>query len=193
MIKVENKPLEAGQITTGGAWPGHPRRPIKFLRTGLSRQRRCVALESAMDAEIIAMLGQDGVTNGAIYALLALALVLVFAVTRSSSSPGSSSPGAPSRWRPLEAAISRHHLAAGRLRRATLAVDLLGHRPAQHRALRRCGTWPIRSRWRAAAVLPLADLPTAAGADRPGDRRRWARCSTGWRSSRSPRRRCWCC
>ena len=35
-----------------------------------------------MDAEIIAMLGQDGVTNGAIYALLALALVLVFAVTR---------------------------------------------------------------------------------------------------------------
>jgi branched-chain amino acid transport system permease protein len=34
-----------------------------------------------MDAEIIAMLGQDGVTNGAI-ALLALALVLVFAVTR---------------------------------------------------------------------------------------------------------------
>ncbi len=35
-----------------------------------------------MDASIIAMLGQDGVTNGAIYALLALALVLVFAVTR---------------------------------------------------------------------------------------------------------------
>lgn len=35
-----------------------------------------------MDAEIIAMLGQDGITNGAIYALLALALVLVFAVTR---------------------------------------------------------------------------------------------------------------
>lgn len=35
-----------------------------------------------MDAEIFALLGQDGVTNGAIYALLALALVLVFAVTR---------------------------------------------------------------------------------------------------------------
>ncbi|NMG68085.1 branched-chain amino acid ABC transporter permease [Azoarcus indigens] len=35
-----------------------------------------------MDFQIAALLGQDGLTNGAIYALLALALVLVFAVTR---------------------------------------------------------------------------------------------------------------
>jgi branched-chain amino acid transport system permease protein len=35
-----------------------------------------------MDFTIVALLVQDGVTNGAIYALLALALVLVFAVTR---------------------------------------------------------------------------------------------------------------
>ena len=35
-----------------------------------------------MDASIAAFLAQDGITNGAIYALLALALVLVFAVTR---------------------------------------------------------------------------------------------------------------
>jgi branched-chain amino acid transport system permease protein len=35
-----------------------------------------------MDPTIAALLTQDGVTNGAIYALLALALVLVFAVTR---------------------------------------------------------------------------------------------------------------
>ena len=35
-----------------------------------------------MDATIAALLIQDGVTNGAIYALLALAIVLVFAVTR---------------------------------------------------------------------------------------------------------------
>ncbi len=35
-----------------------------------------------MDAQVAMLLGQDGVTNGAIYALLALALVLVFAVTR---------------------------------------------------------------------------------------------------------------
>lgn len=35
-----------------------------------------------MDLQVILLLGQDGLTNGAIYALLALALVLVFAVTR---------------------------------------------------------------------------------------------------------------
>ena len=35
-----------------------------------------------MDFSIAALLAQDGITNGAIYALLSLALVLVFAVTR---------------------------------------------------------------------------------------------------------------
>ena len=35
-----------------------------------------------MDPTIFALLTQDGITNGAVYALLALALVLVFAVTR---------------------------------------------------------------------------------------------------------------
>jgi branched-subunit amino acid ABC-type transport system permease component len=35
-----------------------------------------------MDLQIALLLGQDGITNGAIYALLALALVLVFTVTR---------------------------------------------------------------------------------------------------------------
>jgi branched-chain amino acid transport system permease protein len=35
-----------------------------------------------MDLQIALLLAQDGVTNGAVYALLALALVLVFAVTR---------------------------------------------------------------------------------------------------------------
>ncbi|HPT50493.1 MAG TPA: branched-chain amino acid ABC transporter permease [Accumulibacter sp.] len=35
-----------------------------------------------MELQIALLLGQDGITNGAIYALLALALVLVFAVTR---------------------------------------------------------------------------------------------------------------
>ena len=35
-----------------------------------------------MDLSIAAILAQDGVTSGAIYALLALALVLVFSVTR---------------------------------------------------------------------------------------------------------------
>lgn len=35
-----------------------------------------------MDAQIVAWLAQDGLTNGAIYCLLGLAIVLVFAVTR---------------------------------------------------------------------------------------------------------------
>lgn len=35
-----------------------------------------------MNMQIVALLGQDGVTNGAIYALLALAIVMVFSVTR---------------------------------------------------------------------------------------------------------------
>ncbi len=35
-----------------------------------------------MNAQILLLLGQDGVTNGAIYALLALSIVLVFSVTR---------------------------------------------------------------------------------------------------------------
>ena len=35
-----------------------------------------------MDAQIALMLGQDGLVTGAIYALVALALVLVFSVTR---------------------------------------------------------------------------------------------------------------
>ncbi len=35
-----------------------------------------------MNFEIALLLGQDGITNGFIYALLALALVLAFAVTR---------------------------------------------------------------------------------------------------------------
>ncbi|MGD1327960.1 branched-chain amino acid ABC transporter permease, partial [Pandoraea pnomenusa] len=35
-----------------------------------------------MDLSIVVLLAQDGITTGAIYALLALALVLVFSVTR---------------------------------------------------------------------------------------------------------------
>ena len=35
-----------------------------------------------MSADIVLWLAQDGITNGAIYALLALALLVVFSVTR---------------------------------------------------------------------------------------------------------------
>jgi hypothetical protein len=53
-----------------------------------------------MDATIAGILALDGLTNGAIYALLALATVLVFAVTRVIFIPqASSSPSARCRWR----------------------------------------------------------------------------------------------
>src|SRR5690606_9955017 len=35
-----------------------------------------------MNAQIALILGQDGITNGAVYALLALSILLVFTVTR---------------------------------------------------------------------------------------------------------------
>src|SRR6185369_12196367 len=48
--------------------------------TGRSSERR--QAERSMDLSIASILTLDGSTNGAIYALLALALVLVFAITR---------------------------------------------------------------------------------------------------------------
>ena len=49
-------------------------------RDGAPRVRAITT--QAMNLDIALLLAQDGITNGAIYALLALALVLVFAVTR---------------------------------------------------------------------------------------------------------------
>src|SRR6266403_5667215 len=51
-----------------------------MLQSAATAQRR--THKALMDLSIAALLTQDGITNGAIYALLALALVLVFAVTR---------------------------------------------------------------------------------------------------------------
>src|SRR5450830_410577 len=56
----------------------------RFSAASLSTQY-CTTLRpgvSKMDFSIFTILAQDGITNGAIYALVALALVLVFAVTR---------------------------------------------------------------------------------------------------------------
>jgi branched-chain amino acid transport system permease protein len=111
-----------------------------------------------MDAEIIAMLGQDGVTNGAI-ALLALALVLVFAVTRVIFIPqGEFLAWGALTMAALEAAISRHGVAAGRLRRARWPSTPSRPPAAAASAARPCGTWPIRWRWRRCCGWPLASL-----------------------------------
>ena len=115
-----------------------------------------------MDAQIFALLGQDGITNGAIYALLALALVLVFAVTRIIFIP----QGEFLAWGALTMAMleaGRYPgtvwllLAAGVL---TFVADLIGGRASLrlHSAL-----WNVGYPLALAAVLwglPLAELPT---------------------------------
>ena len=156
-----------------------------------------------MDLTIVALLAQDGITNGAVYALLALALVLVFAVTRVI-------------WIP-----SGEFVAYGTL---TLAGLQLGKPPgtigllvgmaalagamevaACLRAARRSATdsaaarrlgsafrWPSPRHRRVARDAGPAVLgadPADAGA-RHG---RSARCSTASPTSRSRRPACWCC
>jgi hypothetical protein len=64
----------------------------RFVLEGVAASVRCPRVDrwaldgldenGHMDLQIALLLGQDGITNGAIYALLSLALVLVFAVTR---------------------------------------------------------------------------------------------------------------
>lgn len=117
-----------------------------------------------MDAEIFALLGQDGITNGAIYALLALALVLVFAVTRIIFIP----QGEFLAWGALTmAALEAGHypgtvwllLGAGAL---TFAADLIG---GPRRQLGRSALWNLAYPLLLAGllwVLPLQALPQLA-------------------------------
>nr|MBL8412290.1 ATP-binding cassette domain-containing protein [Dechloromonas sp.] len=121
-----------------------------------------------MDAEIFALLAQDGITNGAIYALLALALVLVFAVTRIIFIP----QGEFLAWGALTmAALEAGHypgtvwllLGAGAL---TLAADLIDA-PAGRRPVGKSLLWNIAYPVAIAGllwVLPLAELPHAVKA-----------------------------
>ena len=118
-----------------------------------------------MSADIFALLGQDGVTNGAIYALLALALVLVFAVTRVIFIP----QGEFLAWGALTMATleAGHYpatiwllLGAGVL---TLACDLAGTPTSgRRRMLGRSLVWNMAYPLAVAAllaVLPLEVLP----------------------------------
>ena len=117
-----------------------------------------------MDASIFALLAQDGITNGAIYALLALALVLVFAVTRIIFIP----QGEYLAWGALTmAALESGHrpatvwllLAAGVL---AFVTDVLSG-PRVPRALLRSAAWHLAYPLGVAALLwaaPLDALPT---------------------------------
>jgi ABC-type branched-subunit amino acid transport system ATPase component/branched-subunit amino acid ABC-type transport system permease component len=121
-----------------------------------------------MDAEIFALLAQDGLTNGAIYALLALSLVLVFAVTRIIFIP----LGEFLAWGALTmAALEAGNypatvwvlLGAGVL---TLATDVIVSRPGR-RQLGKSLLWNLAYPLALAALLwllPLQDLPTAVKA-----------------------------
>jgi ABC-type branched-subunit amino acid transport system ATPase component/branched-subunit amino acid ABC-type transport system permease component len=118
-----------------------------------------------MDAEILALLAQDGLTNGAIYALLALSLVLVFAVTRIIFIP----LGEFLAWGALTmAALEAGNypatvwvlLGAGVL---TLTTDVIAARPGR-RQLGKSLLWNLAYPLALAALLwllPLQDLPTA--------------------------------
>ncbi len=116
-----------------------------------------------MDAQIVALLGQDGITNGAIYALLALALVLVFAVTRIIFIP----QGEFLAW----GALTMAALEAGQFPKTvwlllgagvlTAAVDLFGA-SAGRRRIGRSLAWNLIYPAALAGlltVLPLAALP----------------------------------
>ena len=83
-LEGEQRRRHARRVRHEPAGPQRARQPR--ARDDPHRERQVGAREvtrgSAMDLSIAAFLTQDGVTNGAIYALLALALVLVFTVTR---------------------------------------------------------------------------------------------------------------
>ena len=117
-----------------------------------------------MDVEIFALLAQDGITNGAIYALLALALVLVFAVTRIIFIP----QGEFLAWGALTmAALEAGQfpatvwllLGAGSL---ALGTDLLAARTGSRRGLGKSALWNLAyplALVAALSVLPLQSLP----------------------------------
>ena len=153
-----------------------------------------------MDLSIAGILALDGVTNGAIYALLALATVLVFAVTRVIFIP----QGEFVAYGALTLALLQTGKVPGTVwlllvlavagRRCSTSVDGAAPSAAPRRvALRRAAhAAPGRSSSPAVAHAGRRRAAAAAGA---GAARRWrssrrsARCSTGSPTSRSPMRR----
>ncbi len=155
-----------------------------------------------MDAAIAGILALDGLTNGAVYALMALATVLVFAVTRVIFIPQGEFvafgaltlallqtgrvPGTVWFLLVLAGAVVLQDLVNGwRLRHPMARLAQAG---AAHAGLSGGGF--------GADDLGRAPGPAAAGAG-AADRWRWslpsARCCTGWPTNRWPMPACWCC
>lgn len=95
-----------------------------------------------MDADILLILAQDGIINGAIYALLALALVLVFTVTRVILIPAGEIVA--------YAALTYAALAEGRVPGSLWLLDALGA------AACAAGLWAARHGLRGAVLAALA-------------------------------------
>ena len=95
-----------------------------------------------MDADILLILLQDGITNGAIYALLALALVLVFTVTRVILIPAGEIVA--------YAALTYAALAEGRVPGSLWLLDVLGVTACA------AGLWAARHGLRGAVLGALA-------------------------------------
>ena len=151
MVQHRQGPVEAGAVAAAPPADGRARGAPPFF----SGHR--------LNFDIALLLAQDGLTNGAIYALLALALVLVFAVTRVIFIPA----GRVRRLRRADAGEpparqgARHALAAAR-RAASIVtlVDTVG------RAARGPAAAP-------AGDLRLEPVPAhAASSRRPGGSRR---------------------
>ena len=157
-----------------------------------------------MDVSIAGILMLDGVTNGAVYALLALATVLVFAVTRVIFIP----QGEFVAFGALTLALlqpARCRARSGccwcwrRWPRVLDVVDARAPRPAARRAVlrgaaqhaRRCrSSSSLVTLWAAPQKLPLL---VQSAADAGASSRRSARWSTGWPTSAGRRDACWCC
>ena len=80
--RLEARPVSGAPARSPGLRPGD--RPVPISRSTRSRFGSPAGARGGSRPwifQIALILGQDGITNGAIYALLALALVLVFAVT----------------------------------------------------------------------------------------------------------------
>ena len=153
-----------------------------------------------MDLPIVALLAQDGITNGAVYALLALALVLVFAVTRVIWVPS----GEFVAYGTLTLAglqLGKASGIAGMLAAMAVVAGLMEiasairHRDVRHLA-RSLSLWagvPLAIAALIHFVAPLQPPFLSRYCSRSPRSRRSGRCSTGSRTSRSPRPACWCC
>ena len=199
MLKVVNG--ECKSSSAGLAGFARSRRELR--RAQPRRPDAAQRSASAMDFSIASILLLDGVTNGAVYALLALATVLVFAVTRVIFIP----QGEFVAYGALTLAMLQTGKVPGTV---WLLLGAGGRRGAARPAARVGAALPRAGVARGPALRTLAVPVVVAAVDELGgaaraaaaacrrcsrwrSSRRSARWSTGWPTSRWPTPACWCC